>query len=157
MNLQELLPREDILVGFEAADKWDAIERLVGHLAERERIPTEARAELLEALLDRERSMSTGMEHGVAIPHAAVHQLDELVGCLAITLGEGLDFESIDGSPARFIVLLLIPRAQKLVHIRTLASIARVLAHSEIRDALLEAQDPDEAWAVLGRTAAETH
>jgi len=51
----------------------------------------------------------------------------------------------------QLIVLLLIPRSQKLLHIRTLADIARVLGNDEVRKSLLAARTQDEAWQALGR------
>ena len=97
--------------------------------------------------------MSTGMEKGIAIPHAAVEGLGEIVACMAIDPA-GLQFESIDASAAHFIVLLLIPPREKLLHIRTLAEVAKVLGREPVRQALLAAQSPDEAWHALGETGA---
>jgi len=150
MQLQELFQTPDVLVGFKASDKWDAIERVLRHLESRDRFPAAQTSAFLEAVLGRERSMSTGMEHGLAMPHAAVDGLDEVVACLAIC-GEGnaLDFESTDASPTRIVVLLLIPRNQKLLHIRTLAEIARLMSKYEARQQLLNATDSQQAWAVL--------
>ena len=80
-------------------------------------------------------------------------ELENIVGCLAVTGGgDGLNFESIDGSPTRVIVLLLIPRAQKLLHIRTLAGVARVLGDEGVRNALCEAATPQEAWHALAES-----
>jgi mannitol/fructose-specific phosphotransferase system IIA component (Ntr-type) len=150
MRLPELLGPDDLLVPLEAADKWEAIARLVKFLAVRGRVPEEAREELLELVLARERSMSTGMEHGVAIPHAAVDGLDRLAACMGLVRAEGgLPFEAIDARPTYIVVLLLIPRSQKLQHIRTLADIARVLRNEETRRALLGAPDAESAWKVL--------
>ena len=151
MRIQELFRPADIVVGFESTDKWDAIERMMIHLRESGRVHGEVEPTLSDAVMARERSMSTGMEHGLAIPHAAVEGLDEVVACLAIVQGaKGINFESIDGSETRFVVLLLIPRAQKLLHIRTLADVARVLGSEGVRSALLAASSPDEAWHALG-------
>jgi mannitol/fructose-specific phosphotransferase system IIA component (Ntr-type) len=153
MKLQELFHAQDVLVGFTAQDKWDAIDRMMTHLVGSERFGREALAALQEAVLGRERSMSTGMERGLAIPHAAVDELEEVVACLAVT-GEtaAIPFESIDASPARILVLLLIPRAQKLIHIRTLAEVARVLQSEAVRNALYAASTADEAWHALAET-----
>ena len=108
---------------------------------------------MLEAVLSREKSMSTGMEHGIAIPHAAVDEIDSAIACMGlVSTEEGLAFESIDGRPARLVVLLLIPRAQKLLHIRTLADVARVLSREEVRRELLDAADAREAHRVLARS-----
>jgi mannitol/fructose-specific phosphotransferase system IIA component (Ntr-type) len=152
MQLKELFAPEDLVLGLEAPDKWAAIARLMEHLAERGKIPEGRLEGLLEQVVARERSMSTGMEHGIAIPHAAVNDadMDSVAACLGIVGSEnGLEFESIDARPTQVIVLLLIPRSQKLVHIRTLADIARVLGKEQVRDNLRTATSAQEAWQVL--------
>ena len=150
MQVQELIRQEDLLVGFQAGDKWAAIDRILDHVEEVGRLAGANAPEVREAVMARARSMSTGMEHGLAIPHAAVDGLDEVVTCLAVVGGEeGIAFESIDASPAHLIVLLLIPRSQKLLHIRTLANIARVLGREEVRSALRVAATAEEAWHAL--------
>jgi mannitol/fructose-specific phosphotransferase system IIA component (Ntr-type) len=150
MQLHELLEPADLIVDFRPTDKWDAIPRLVEHLAARHELDAELAKRVEEAVLQRERSMSTGIEHGIAAPHAAVEGLEEVIGCMGVVGSEnGLAFESIDGRPTRLIVLLAIPPAQKLLHIRTLGDIARVLGKESVRDALLQAGNVDEAWSVL--------
>ncbi len=150
VDLHQLFRPEDLLLGFDPPDKWQAIVRLVEHLAARGRIQTASAPGILELVLARERSMSTGMERGIAIPHAAVEGIDGVAACMGIvTRPEGLDFNSIDARPARLIVLLVIPRAQKLLHIRTLADLARVLGLESVREALIGARDTDSAWAAL--------
>lgn len=150
MRLSELFPVEDVLVRFQPGDKWDAIRRLVDHLVQRGRLSPSSATGIVEAVLNRERSMSTGMENGIAIPHAAVDGVERVVACLGVVDGErGLEFSSIDGKPTRIVILLVIPRAQKLLHIRTLADIARVLNKDVVRERLLRAQTNAEAWSVL--------
>jgi len=150
MRLTELLTPEDLILGFDPVDKWDAVNRLVDHLFERGRLPQEELETIREAVLARERSMSTGMEHGIAIPHAAVDGVEGLAVALGIVGAEGgLAFESIDGQPARFVVLLVIPKTQKLLHIRTLADVARILAKDEVREKLLGAETAEAAWYAL--------
>jgi mannitol/fructose-specific phosphotransferase system IIA component (Ntr-type) len=150
MRLSELFSVEDVLVDFQPTDKWDAIQKLVQHLVARGRLDRAAAPSIVEAVQGRERSMSTGMEHGIAIPHAAVDGVQGVLACLGIVSGEkGLAFESIDGRPTRVVVLLVIPRSQKLLHIRTLADIARVLGRDSVREALVGAKDAATAWSAL--------
>ena len=152
MELTELFLPTDFVVGFEPADKWDAIARLLEHAVSRGRVAADASENIREAVVQRERSMSTGMERGIAMPHAAVDGLEKVVAQLGIvTREDGLAFESIDAQPARLVVLLVIPRAQKLLHIRTLAEIARVLGQDSVRAALQAAATADEAWAALSQ------
>jgi len=152
MRLSELFSPEDVLVDFQPADKWDAIARLVDHLVARGRLLPEARNGIVEAVMARERSMSTGMEHGIAIPHAAVDGVETVVAAMGVVSDPGgLTFESIDGRPTRVVVLLVIPRAQKLLHIRTLADIARVLGRDVVREQLLASRSSEDAWKALAR------
>lgn len=142
MKLTELFGPSDLVVGFDPADKWQAIRDLVDHLVRSGRLGEERSDDVLEAILAREKSMSTGMERGVAIPHAAVEDLESVAACMGIVSREGgLAFDSIDAQPARLVVLLVIPRTQKLLHIRTLADVARTLSRDDVRAALLEAED----------------
>lgn len=150
MKPSELLGPDDLLLGFNPADKWTCIQDLVQHLVQSGRLAADLADSVREAVLSRERSMSTGMEEGVAIPHAALEDVSEVIACLGVIQGEqGLDFESIDGRPTRLVVLLVIPKSQKLLHIRTLADIARVLSKDLVRKELLAASDPLRAHAVL--------
>ncbi len=138
------------MLGFDPHDKWQAIHDLVHHLVEEGRLDADLEGVVREAVVARERSMSTGMEHGVAIPHAAVDDVSEIIGVMGVVSREsGLEFESIDGQPTHVVVLLVIPKTQKLLHIRTLADIARVLTKESVRQKLLEIRDAEEAHAVL--------
>jgi PTS system fructose-specific IIA component len=150
MGLCELIGPEDFMVAFRARDKWEAIHELVHHMVRGGRVSEAQAANLESSVLEREHSMSTGMERGIAIPHAAVDGLQRPVACAAIVADPaGVPFESVDARPTRLIVLLLIPRAQKLQHIRTLADLARVLSREPVRDALFKCSTSAEAWQVL--------
>ncbi|MEX1024349.1 MAG: PTS sugar transporter subunit IIA [Planctomycetota bacterium] len=150
MKLSELVRPEDIVLPFAPNDKWDAIAQLSEHAVTVGRLSAEQLTAARDALFARERSMSTGMEHGIAIPHAAIDDLAEVAAVMGIVQGpNGLPFESIDGSSARIIILLVIPRREKLVHIRTLADIARGLARENVRCALIESESPAAAWDVM--------
>jgi len=150
MRLSELFSAQDVLVEFAPADKWDAIHKLVRHLVARGRLLRDQEAQVVEAVVAREKSMSTGMEHGIAIPHAAVEGIDGVRAAMGIVAeAQTLGFDSIDGRPTRVVVLLVIPRAQKLLHIRTLADIARVLGRDVVREHLVAAKTSEEAWAAL--------
>jgi mannitol/fructose-specific phosphotransferase system IIA component (Ntr-type) len=154
MRLQELIPPRHILLGLEAADKWEVIEQLTRNLMVQGAVPEELAGTYREAVVQRERSMSTGMERGIAIPHAAVDGLERVVAGLGVVTGPngaGVPFDSVDDAPAWLVVLLLIPRPQKLLHIRTLADLARHLGNEDVRQALRGAKTPDEAWKALAR------
>ena len=148
MKLSQLLRENLVVQPLDATDKWSAIQRLAQCAADAGALPVVALPAVQDALLARERSMTTGMESGIAIPHAAVDGLEDVVAVLGIARS-GIPFESLDGQPARIVVCLVIPRSKKLLHIRTLAEIARLLSRRDVRDAMLAAKDAAELLAVV--------
>jgi len=148
VKLGDLLKEGQIVTGFQARDKWEAITKLVDVLIDQGRLKADQRDAVYGALAARERVASTGMEHGVAIPHASVDGVDDALAALAIA-PEGVPFQSADGRPARLIILLVIPRKAVQKHIRTLAGIARLLQYEEMRDALTRARSAREALGVI--------
>ncbi len=148
MKLSDLITRDLVELPLQAADKW----QVLGILA---RVPVRAGryGEALvpaveQALVARERSMTTGMEHGIAIPHAAIDGIDDLVAVLGIS-PHGIPFETLDGAPAKIVIGLVIPRSKKLAHIKTLAEIAKLLSRAEVRDRLLRCTDAETVVQAL--------
>ena len=84
----------------------------------------------------------------LAIPHAAVDGLDDLLAVLALA-PDGIPFEAVDKKPAQILVALIYPRHKKLMHIKTLAEIARMLARADVRQRLLQCKDPAAVIAAL--------
>ncbi|RPH49830.1 MAG: PTS sugar transporter subunit IIA [Planctomycetota bacterium] len=148
MKLGDLLKEGQIAMGFQARDKWEAIDKMVDLLVAHNAIKADQRAAVTSALVAREKVASTGMEHGVAIPHASIDEIDNAVAALAIA-PEGIPFQSADGRPARIVILLVIPRKTVQKHIRTLAGIARLIQYEEMRDALTNARSAREALGVI--------
>ena len=148
MKLGDLLKEGQIATGFQARDKWEAITKMVDLLISQGRLKAEQRDAVYGALAARERVASTGMEHGVAIPHASVDGVDDALAALAIA-PDGISFQSADGRPARLVILLVIPRNAVQKHIRTLAGIARLLQYEEMRDALTRARSAREALQII--------
>jgi mannitol/fructose-specific phosphotransferase system IIA component (Ntr-type) len=148
MKIGDLLKEGQIATGFSARDKWEAITKLVDLLISQGRLKAEHRETVYAALAAREKVASTGMEHGVAIPHASVDGVDDAQAALAIA-PEGVPFQSADGRPARLVILLIIPRKAVQKHIRTLAGIARLLQYEEMRDALTNSRSAREALQII--------
>jgi mannitol/fructose-specific phosphotransferase system IIA component (Ntr-type) len=147
LKLSELIKESQILTGFRARDKWEAISALVDLLIAQGSLAADRRQASSDALVAREKVASTGMEFGVALPHASVEGLEGPLAALG--LSAGIPFQSPDGQPARIVVLLLIPHRERLQHTATLASIARLLSYEETRDALTRARNPREALQVI--------
>lgn len=137
MLLGEILHEDIVKVGLEAQTKDEAIEELVDLLVEAHEVPISLRDHVLEAIMERERSMSTGMENGIALPHGASDRVEDIIGALGIA-PRGIPFESLDGKPAQIVVLLILPKERFQAHVRTLAGIAHLLGNAEFRRELLD-------------------
>jgi fructose-specific phosphotransferase system IIA component len=146
MKLYEYLPKEQIEPNLKGETKFQVIEELLDLLHENNQLLD--RDVALQDVLAREGYLSTGLENGLAIPHAKTDGVGKLVIAFGIKR-DGVDFESLDGKPAYLIFLVLSPRDTSGPHIQTLAVISRNLKNKELRDALLQAQTREEIYDII--------
>lgn len=106
------------------------------------------REKALESVLERESKMSTGIQHGVAIPHGKTDAVEELLVCFG-RKREGIDFQALDGEPSYLFFLTLSPLSTSGPHIELLAEIGRILEEATVRRKLLSAKDPEEVLDIL--------
>ncbi len=106
------------------------------------------RGALVDVLLEREGLGSTGIGHGVAIPHGRSKELGETVIALGRTKVE-VDFDSIDGKPTRLFFLLVAPENGGNDHLFTLAKIARLIKDAKTRNQLMALESPDEVLTLI--------
>jgi PTS system nitrogen regulatory IIA component len=109
---------------------------------------------IFETLLQREKLGSTGIGHGIAIPHGKLAKLDRLFGLFA-RLERPIDFESLDGQPVDLVFLLLAPEGAGADHLKALARVARLLRDPDIANKLRESRDADAIYAVLTMTPSQ--
>jgi PTS system nitrogen regulatory IIA component len=146
MNLKKALKIEAIAAELKATTKDGVIENLVDMLVSAGKIKD--RLEALRAVLEREKKMSTGMQSGIAIPHGKTDSVDELVAAFGIKHA-GVEFDSLDGLPARIFVMTLCPTTRTGPHIQFLAEISRQLNDPTIRERLLQATSAEEILSIL--------
>jgi nitrogen PTS system EIIA component len=103
---------------------------------------------LLEALMERERLGTTGIGHGIAIPHARLAELKRLVGLFA-RLDEPVDFEALDDRPSDLIFLLLAPDSADAESLKALARISRLLRDPNVQRRLRQEKDRDAVYRML--------
>ncbi len=106
------------------------------------------REQALRDVLDHEAGMSTGMENGIAIPHAKTDAVDELVACVGITKRK-IDFENLDRKPSRIFIMTLSPRSGTGPHVQFLAEISRLLTDVKTRKAIVKARTDEELLQIL--------
>jgi PTS system nitrogen regulatory IIA component len=145
VRLSELLPSNQIRVGLEVVSKREAIEALIDMLPLN---GNGCREQVLEAVLERESKLSTGIGRGVAVPHGKCDAVEGLMAAMA-THEDGLPFDSVDGEPCRILFLLVSNTGASGPHIRALAQVARVLNQEKAKKALQAAQTPEEVVKVF--------
>jgi fructose-specific phosphotransferase system IIA component len=152
MTLGSLLSVDQIIPEMKASERWAAIVELIDLLVEKGRVHREDRDSILAALRQREETMSTGIGFGIAIPHASSNCVSEVVAAFGRS-SSGIEFDSLDNSPVRFIVLFVVPKDQFQVHLRTLAAIAKFLNDKTVREELARAESSEEILAIFDNRA----
>jgi PTS system nitrogen regulatory IIA component len=112
--------------------------------------------DIFDVLLQRERLGSTGLGHGVAIPHGKLQGLKRIAGVFA-RLAEPIDFEAIDGQKVDIVVLLLAPEGAGADHLKALARISRLLRDASAVEKLRTALDAAALYAVLTEGETSSH
>ena len=146
MRLTEILKPECIVVPLESTDKHDAICILADRLADVAGI--EDHDDLKQAIWQREQTRTTGIGHGVAIPHGKCKGCTELQMAVGRTANP-LDFAAIDGNPVDLIFLLASPIDQTGPHIEALACISHMLTDADMREAIIGAPDAQTMYKLI--------
>jgi len=143
MPFLDLLPAERVRTGLDARDKAGLIDRLASILA------AEGDASVArDALAARERLGSTGLGHGVAIPHGRSAKISEARAAF-VRLAEPIDFGADDGKPVDLVAALLVPAHFTDQHLKLLAELAELFSDSALTSALREAPDAPALRNVL--------
>jgi PTS system nitrogen regulatory IIA component len=147
MKIVDLLNPAAIVADLKASDKRMALEELADAVLI---VDSDLdRGEIIKVLQERERLGSTGIGDGVAIPHGKLRDIDRLL----ISFGRscsGVEFDSMDGKPAKLFFLLLAPEESVGIHLKTLARISKLLKSSAVRRRLLDAEGKEEIYRVIG-------
>lgn len=146
MNLRKLLPEEHIVIALRGSTKDSIIVEMIDTMCATGRIKN--RDSALKAVLEREQKMSTGMQHGIAIPHGKTDSVDALVTAFAMKR-EGVDFGSLDGQPSNIFVMTVSPVNRTGPHIQFLAEMSQILNDGARRERLLKAESTKEVLDIL--------
>jgi fructose-specific phosphotransferase system IIA component len=148
MKLTDYITPEHVKIGLEGENKEEVIEELVSLLVETSDVSD---ADVIhEAVMNREREGSTGLEKGVAIPHAK----SDAVKKLSIVIGvsrEGVDFAAQDGKPSHLFFLMVAPTAESGPHVQAIAKIVKMIKLDKFRKKLVEAKRPDDVVDAISR------
>ncbi len=128
--------------------KADVVRRLADLLSRGD--PALDAAAIEGMLLRREEQQSTGVGGGVAIPHAAIEQLDHIVGAVLLC-PDPVGFDAIDGLPVSIFFAVIGPRRAVGEHLKTLARVSRLLRDDHFRKTLVQAPDGSAAFDLIAR------
>lgn len=148
MILGEILREEVIIPALASKRKSAAIRELVQTLISAGELPSDLEQDAIKAVLKRERAAPTGMEMGIALPHGTVPGLDRVRAAMGISEA-GIDFGALDKQRSHVILLMLLPRDQFHVHVKTLAAVSVVLSDDFVRQALSEARSAEDVLRLI--------
>jgi len=146
MNLKTVLTADTINLNLKGATKKDIINELLDILISAGKIKDRTAA--LNAVMDREEKMSTGMKHGIAIPHGKCAAIQDLVACIGVSENP-VDFDSLDHQPCRIFIMTLSPVEKTGPHLQFLAEVSLLFKSSEKREEILKAKTPEEVLKIL--------
>ncbi|MFI4910792.1 MAG: PTS sugar transporter subunit IIA [Sedimentisphaeraceae bacterium JB056] len=146
MLLTQIMKKSSVVVPLKSTDKEDVITELVDVLDSNSLLKD--RDMVLDSVLMREQTRSTGIGSGIAIPHGKSRGVDELAMAIGIAKNP-IDFDSIDNKGVTIVVLLVSPSGQTGPHIQALAKISRLMLDEAFRTQLQEASDADELYELI--------
>lgn len=152
MKITELLDLKGIELGVSVGSKEEAIDKLVDLMCATGKISDKDAYK--EGILAREALTSTGIGEGIAIPHAQVAAV-KAPGLAAMTVPDGVDYESLDGQPAHLFFMIAAPADGGSTHLQALAKLSALLMDEGFRQDLLNAKTPEEFLSMIDKKEAE--
>jgi mannitol/fructose-specific phosphotransferase system IIA component (Ntr-type) len=144
--LSDLLSVDRVKIPLQGLTKDELLRELVGIIAHNNGVDDEAN--VLDAVREREAILSTGIGHGVAIPHGKSRSVPDLQ-MAAGRAAKPVEFDALDGQPVALFFLLVGPESAAGPHIKALSRISRVVRREDVRDRLIAAQTPEEFLQAL--------
>ena len=152
MKITDLLSEKAINLHGKANSKEEAIIQLVDLMVENENINDKEAYK--QAVLKREEEGTTGIGEGIAIPHGKTDAVEK-PGLAAMIIPDGVDFKSLDGSPAKLLFLIAAPNTKDNVHLDVLSRLSTLLMDTEFRQALYDAKSPKEFLECIDKAETE--
>ncbi len=146
MDLKHVLGPNSIVLHLKGSTKEEIIDELLSTAQKAGKIKDFDAAR--RSILEREGRMSTGMKHGIAIPHGKTDTVDDIVACIGIS-DKGVDFEALDDEPCRIFIMTLSPANQTGPHLQFLAEVSLLFKSPEKRAAIIASKTPEEVIEIL--------
>ena len=148
-RLLEYMSEDRIILNLKSQEKEEGFEEMAPLFVEDNIIDAEELEEFIEGLKEREKLTATGMQDGIAVPHAKSPSVHKIALALGISK-EGINFESMDGEPSKYIFMIAAPKGTKQEHLDLLAMISELSYSEEVLEKLGKAQTKSEVIGILG-------
>lgn len=148
ITLSELLSPECIQMNLKERRKKRVIPELTALLEQAGKV-SDGNA-LANKIIEREALASTGIGHGIAIPHCLTNLVDTTIMAFGRSIA-GIPFDSADNKPAQLIFLLAGPQSATGIHLKLLSKLSRILTEQQFRNQLLAAQEVEEVLELFRR------
>ena len=144
-DLSDLVTQTGVVAALKAQSKKQLLQDLSARAAQLTGLPERT---IFETLLERERLGTTGVGHGIAIPHGKLAGLPKITGLFA-RLESKIDFDAIDDQPVDLVFLRLAPEGAGADHLKALARVSRLLRNAQVCEKLRGAEDRAALFAIL--------
>ena len=138
MKLHKYLTEKAICLDLNGRKKDEAITELAELLADHPNVKDSKG--FIRAVFAREKDSTTGIGHGIAIPHARTDCVGDFVAAVGLSKS-GIDFNAIDGNPVKLVILMGIPAHKVNAYLKLLAHLSLLLRQDGFEEALLSAPD----------------
>lgn len=126
LDLLNYFDTNSVVLKVRGKNKRAILTTMIDHLIAVKKIDKNHKREILKFLIQREDMGSTAIGGGIALPHARLECIKDIILCIGIA-SEGVEFESLDGEPVYIVVLLLSNQKEAGLHLKILALLARIL------------------------------
>lgn len=144
MKIKEILKSDCVLVEKASSTKKQLLEKLAYLAAEKTNLDSMV---ILNALVERERLGTTGIGHGVALPHTRLEGLKEIFCAFMKT--KPVQFDAVDNKPVDLLFLLLVPENAGADHLKALAALSRLLRDEKTTEKLRKSDLPKELYSTI--------
>ena len=144
MKITDILSKESVIADLTVDSKKNLLEELADLASKETNLDPRV---ILEALVERERLGSTGVGHGVALPHTRLLGLEKIFCAFVRT--NPVDFEAVDGKLVDLVFLLLVPEESGADHLKALSCLSKLLRDETVTAALRKASNVDEIYQII--------
>lgn len=150
INILDYLDKDSVVFNVGRKGKKNILSAILDHLIDTNKISKENKKDIIKKLLQREDMGSTAIGGYIALPHARIDCVNDIIVCLAIS-SEGVDFDSLDQEPVNVIALLLSNQKEAGLHLKMLAFLARMLRDKYFVQQLKNIKNTEDVLALVSR------